>query len=55
MNKYIENLGASKEWSFYDVFGFEPDLLMMVPRPVAAVVLLYPISEKASTSTLFLY
>ena len=48
MNKYITNLGASKDWGFYDVFGFEPELLMMVPRPVAAVVMLYPLTEKVT-------
>jgi len=44
----MSNLGASADWGFHDVFGLDPDLLMMVPRPVAAVMLLYPITEKVS-------
>ncbi|XP_061189469.1 ubiquitin carboxyl-terminal hydrolase-like isoform X1 [Saccostrea echinata] len=52
LNKYIHNLGVPKEWQFVDVYGLEPDLLGMVPKPVAAVVLLYPITDKSEATTI---
>jgi len=52
MNKYAQGLGLPSSWAFTDVFGFEPDLLGMVPRPVLAVVLLYPETEQTKSKTI---
>lgn len=38
-----------------DVYGLEPDLLALVPKPVAAVILLYPLSKKVSKLRLYYY
>jgi len=45
LNTYAHNLGLSARWAYTDVFGLEPDLLAMVPQPVASVLFLYPISD----------
>ncbi|KAI8138935.1 hypothetical protein BJV82DRAFT_660216 [Fennellomyces sp. T-0311] len=43
----IHENGCSKEWSYNDIYGFDPELLGFVPRPVSAIIFLYPITDVA--------
>jgi ubiquitin carboxyl-terminal hydrolase L3 len=47
MNAYVEKMGLDvTEYSFHDVFSTEEWALEMVPRPVVAVLMLFPIKKK---------
>ncbi|XP_065217222.1 ubiquitin carboxyl-terminal hydrolase isozyme L3 [Planococcus citri] len=44
--KMIGELGVPDTWEVCDVYGLDDDLLGMVPQPVLAIMLLYPVNEK---------
>ena len=49
--QYVQSLGVSEEAQFVDVIGLDPDLLSTVPKPVLAVLLLFPTSDKVLCHT----
>lgn len=42
MTNFLHGLGLAPEFKVVDVFGFDDDLIAMLPQPVYALILLYP-------------
>lgn len=45
LTKYIHTLGVAKDWLVTDVLGLEPEALDWLPKPVKAIILLFPCSD----------
>ena len=49
--KFAHSLGLSPEFAFHDIFSLtEPDLLAFLPRPMNAIILLFPINNFFDTA-----
>ena len=55
MDAFIHRLGVNDKWTCADVYSLDEEMLMMVPRPVLAVFMVYPITDKSETELIGKY
>lgn len=46
MTKLLHKVGVPKKWNIVDVYGTDPELLAILSKPVLAMILLYPLTDK---------
>ncbi|XP_058790613.1 ubiquitin carboxyl-terminal hydrolase isozyme L3 isoform X2 [Phymastichus coffea] len=49
MTKLLHKLGVPKQWGLVDVYSLDLDMLEMLPKPVLAMILLYPMTPKSES------
>ncbi|KAG2224679.1 hypothetical protein INT45_007924 [Circinella minor] len=45
----IHDNGVDPTWSFHDIYGFDPELLDLIPRPVTAIIFEFPTMTENDT------
>lgn len=50
LTTFLHKAGVSKDFQVVDVLGLDDELLAMLPQPVKAFILLFPITPKVSHS-----
>ena len=48
MNQFLHKMGMPTLWAMTDVYGLDDMLLDMLPQPVVALMLLFPINDKVN-------
>lgn len=51
--QFVQGLGFPEDAGFHDVYGFDDELLAMVPTPVLAVLLLFPITPEVGMKGMY--
>lgn len=46
LNKYLVNIGVTEAYQLVDVYGLDDEALSFIPKPVKALILLFPMTGK---------